>query len=169
VREDAKQQLSEAAQRLHYERERGEANEVRLLRLIDQARSDHTAERSRLDTALKKSQQREADIQEQLTSSRKEQELLRVTLAGADESNRLLKIELEQTRTVQREMEAAHLQTVRQVEYLRGELEVGTRERQALELALRYCHQALQACQQPPSPPPEEKPSLENDGNKPGL
>ena len=169
MREDAKQQLSEAAQRLCYERERGEANEVRLLRIIDQARSDHATERSRLDAALKKSQQREAYMQEQLTSCRKEHELLRATLAGADESNRLLKIELEQAQKVQREMEAAHLQTVRQVEYLQGELEVGTRERQALELALRYCHQVLQACQQLPSPPPEEKPSLGNDGNKPGL
>lgn len=54
MREDAKQQLSEAAQRLCYERERGEANEVRLLRIIDQARSDHATERSPVGCGFEK-------------------------------------------------------------------------------------------------------------------
>jgi chromosome segregation ATPase len=169
VREDAKQQLDEAAQRLNYERERGEANEVRLLRLIDQARSDHAAERSRLDAAWKKSQQREADIQEQLALSHQEHERLSSALIGTTESKRLLEIELERLRQEKQEMETLHLQATRQAEYLRGDVEAHNRERQALELALQYCREALQAYRQPPSPPSAEKPLSETDGNKPEL
>jgi len=152
AREDAKQQLGEADQRLRQERERGEANEVRLLRLIEQARSDHVAERSRLEDSLQASRLREAELQEQLTAVRQEHELLRSTLAGAAESKRLLKFELERARQAQQEMETFYLQAVRQAEYLRGELEANARGCQTLELALQYCRQALQACQYPSSP-----------------
>ena len=155
AREDAKQQLGEAEQRLCHERERGEVNEVRLLRIIEQMRSDHTAERLRLEAALQASHQREAGLQEQVTTASQEYNLLRSTLAGTAESKRLLKLELERVRQAQQEMETLHLQAARQAEYLRGELEANTRGRQALELALQYCRQALQACQHPPSPASE--------------
>jgi len=168
AREDAKQQLAEAEQRLRHECERSEANEVRLLRLIEQTRSDHTAERLRLEAASQASHQREATLQEQLTGIRQEHELLRSTLAGTAESKRLLKLELEHVRQGQRELETLHLQAVRQAEYLRGELETGNRERQSLEQALQFCRQALEIFRCPPSPVLEQA-TVINSGNKPEL
>ncbi|MFO1434218.1 MAG: DNA-binding protein [Candidatus Competibacteraceae bacterium] len=158
ARKDAKQQLAADEERLRHERERGEANEVRLLRLIEQTRSDHTAERSRLEAALQDSRQREAILQERLALSRQEHERLGSTLVGTTESKRLLEIELERLRQEKQEMETLHLQATRQAEYLRGEVEASNRERQALELALKYCQQALHACQHLPSPASEFTP-----------
>jgi len=100
-------------------------------------------------------------LQEQLTAVRQEHELVRSTLAGAAESKRLLKFELERARQAQQEIETLHLQAVRQAEYLRGELEANARGSQTLELALQYCRQALQACQYPPSPASEPVATVE--------
>jgi chromosome segregation ATPase len=143
-REDAEQRLAEAEQRLTYERERGEANETRLLRIIDQNRTEQAAERQTFTTALNASQQRETRLQEQLEMLRKEHAATCSTLAGAGERNRLLEAELERARTALQELESRYVAMLHETESLRVELKTMTSRNQVLEQALQNCRQELQ-------------------------
>jgi chromosome segregation ATPase len=158
TREDTEQRLAEAEQQLNHERERGEANETRLLRIMDQNRTEQAAERQTFSTTLKASQQREARWQEQLEALRKEHTVTCSTLAGTTERNRLLETELERLRDAQQEQENRYLAALRQTESLQTELKTLNRERQGLQQELNTYRQKLQAgktqnAAEQPSPP----------------
>ncbi len=140
---EAKVQLTEAEQRLIYEKERSEANETRLLRIIDQNRTDHAAERHTLSAALDAARQRELHVQQQWEVVQQEHTLIRSTLAGVEERNRLLEAELVQIRSVQQEQETRYLESLREQESLRSELRIHQRERKLLQEEIEVYRQAL--------------------------
>ncbi len=78
---EAAQQRLEAEARLRYERERGEANEARLLNLLDQTRTDAAAARQLFSQERTAWQQRDHELRQQLETVQKECAATRLALA----------------------------------------------------------------------------------------
>ena len=127
------QQLAEARQRFEVERQRGEANEVRLLGMLDQIRTEQAAERQAFTMERQDWKSRETTWQEQREAQHHENAELRATLAAAGERQNALTAELQQSRLMLQDAEIRFLETVRTAEVLRGELNAAQAERQRLQ------------------------------------
>ena len=120
LRRDHEHQRTEAEQRLAAEQARGEANETRLMRLLDQLRTEHAAERQVFTADRQDWRQRETALQTQLTAHQREtHEALRAQ-AIAEDRQQALRTELERARTAQQASEERYRQAVHEQETLRA-------------------------------------------------
>lgn len=142
---EAKEQQAVVEQRLAQEKERNEVTETRLLRIIDQNRMDHAAERQTLNAALEAAQQRELQGQQYKEALQQEHTLVRSALTGAEERNRLLETQLAQAKAGLQEQERRYLESLSAVEALRSELAIQQRERQLLQEEIETYRQTLLA------------------------
>lgn len=143
VRKAAEKQATEAEQRLQYERERGEVNEVRLMRIIDQMRTEHIKTAKIYESDRETWQQREAQLHEQLIELRGEVARLQQENALFEGKSKQLEADLSYTRTTLQELETYHRKTIRLVGVLRDKLKTTTTENSALAEELGNFRRAL--------------------------
>ncbi|MDG4551274.1 MAG: DNA-binding protein [Candidatus Contendobacter sp.] len=149
-RSDADRQLAEAQRQLEFERQRSEAGEARLLAMLDQIRLEQKTDRKAFATERQDWKNQEIHWREQSETARRENAELRANLTAAAERQNALNAELGQVRPRLQDMEARHLETVREAEGLRGELKAVQEDRNRLRRQL----DALSA----PSPDPIQVP-----------
>ncbi len=131
-REDVERRISEAEQRLRQERERGEANETRLMSILDQNRTEHLQERQTFSKERDIWKKRETVLLSQLEVLQEELGNTRSKTASAEEQVRQLECQLNETRTTLKELESRYLESVRLEENLRGDLKATIKEHQVL-------------------------------------
>ena len=136
TRTDMAHQLAEARQRFEVERQRSEASEARLLALLDQVRTEQTAERQVFVTERQDWKKQEAAWREQREIQHRELVELRTTLAAAEEREQALVREIQQLRPMLQRAETRGLDAVREAEALRGELKATLADRQRLQQQL---------------------------------
>lgn len=136
LRSDTDRQLAEAQRRFEAERQRGEASEARLMAMLDQIRAEQKAERQAFVTERQDWNHQETRWRTERETQQRENAELRANLAAAGEHRNLLTAELEQIRLKLQNMEARHLETVRETEGLRGELKAVQEERVRLRQQL---------------------------------
>ena len=132
TREDLQRQQAETRQRLEIERQRAEANEVRLTAILDQSRAEWVAERHAFASERNDWKNREITWLERLEQLDRENVSAREALAVAGERQRALTVGLQQTRVDLQESEARHIEALRASENLRGELTAALENRQRL-------------------------------------
>jgi len=132
TREDLQRQQAETRQRLEIERQRAEANEVRLTAILDQSRAEWVAERHAFASERNDWKNREITWLERLEQLDRENVSAREALAVANERQRALTVGLQQTRVDLQESEARHIEALRASENLRGELTAALENRQRL-------------------------------------
>ncbi len=139
LRRDMEQQRLEAQARFTTERQRGEANETRLMQQLDRTRQEQLAERQTFMAERQDWKNRENAAQEQREALRQENIKLQTTLATAEGHQNALVNEIKQLRTSIQQAETRHLDAVRDAEALRGELKAALADRERLqqELAIR--------------------------------
>jgi chromosome segregation ATPase len=132
LRSDTDRQLAEAQHRFEAERQRGEASEARLMAMLDQLRAEQKAERQAFTAERQDWNHRETLWREQREVQQRENTELRASLSAATERQNATAAELEQIGLRLRNMEARHLETVREAEGVRGELKAVQEERERL-------------------------------------
>jgi len=133
LRRDHEHQRTEAEQRLAAEQARGEANETRLMRLLDQLRTEHAAERQVFTADRQDWRQRETIWQTQLTAHQREaHEALRAQ-AIAEDRQQALRAELERARAAQQASEERYRQAVHEQQTLRAAFDTAQQQCQALQ------------------------------------
>lgn len=155
LRTDMAQQRREAQARLAEERQRGEANEARLMQQMDRNRQEQLAERQTFMAERQDWKNREHAAQEQRAALRQENVKLQTTLATAEGHRNALMSEIEQLRAMLQQMETRHLDAVRDAEVLRGELKAALADRERLQQ-----EQVLQA-----APLPAQTPIIKSNGH----
>lgn len=133
LRMDMEQQRQEAQARFTAERQRGEANEARLMQQMDRTRQEQLAERQTFAAERQDWKNRENVAQEQREALRQENVKLQTTLAAVEGHRNALISEIEQLRTTIQQVEIRHLDAVRDAEVLRGELKAALVERERLQ------------------------------------
>ena len=149
LREDAQNLRQEGERRVQHERQRAEASEIRLLRIIDQLRGEHAIERDALQNALARSQVRTTELEQQY---RKSQEMLsanQAAYAAADARCAQLDAELSRTRSAQQQLEERFLRSTRLAETLRNKLKMAHARHQVLAKELDNRKQAELSNQNP--------------------
>ncbi|HRF42900.1 MAG TPA: DNA-binding protein [Candidatus Competibacteraceae bacterium] len=126
LRTDLDQQRLEAEQRLEYERQRGEANESRLMQLLDRERAERTAEQQMFATEHQKHRHQESTLRHQLEDSQREGTLLQRNLAAIQER-------LEQSTTLLEQRNTQIQETERALGIMQVRLETEINLRQRLE------------------------------------
>lgn len=129
---DKEQQLAQAQQRFDDERERGEANEARLMQLLDRDRADRAAERQAFATEREDWKNHEKAWQARLDRQQGENANLRTALAVAEERQRGLDAENQQLRTALQTTEHQYIDALRVAEILRSECKVALDEQYRL-------------------------------------
>ncbi|QQS55299.1 MAG: DNA-binding protein [Candidatus Competibacteraceae bacterium] len=139
LRADMTSQQTQAQQRIDDERQRAEANETRLMHLLDQDRAEHTAERQAFATERQEWKNREAGWRVQLETQRRENIETRAALAIAEERLRVRDTELRQARAALVTAEGRYGDMARATDALRNELRAAldaqNRLRQSFEMS----------------------------------
>lgn len=135
-RADAERQEAEARRQLEAERQRGEANEIRLTRILEQSRSEWAAERQAFATERLDWKNRETAWQVRAETQEREHTSIREALAVANERQHSLSTELQQLKTGLQEGEARYLEALRTAENLRGELKAALESQKNLRQQL---------------------------------
>lgn len=146
----AAQAAEEADARLNYERERGEANEARLMGILDQIRTEHGRQQRELLGERQAWQQRENALHQQLESLRQTGNALQNSNAVLAAQSQRLGEELADVCGKLAQVETAQLKRARLTESLRKELSASVLENRALSKALGNCRRIL--AKQPISP-----------------
>ncbi|MFZ1640862.1 MAG: DNA-binding protein [Candidatus Contendobacter sp.] len=139
TRADKAEQLAEARQRFEVERQRGEANETRLLEMLDQIHIEQSVERQAFATERQDWKNRETVWQEQREIQHRENAELRATMATLEERQRTLVNEINKLHPILQLTETRYLDAVREAEALRGELKAALADRQRLQHQLEVC------------------------------
>ncbi len=139
TRADKAEQLAEARQRFEVERQRGEANETRLLEMLDQIHIEQSVERQAFATERQDWKNRETVWQEQREVQHRENAELRATMATLEERQRTLVNEINKLHPILQLTETRYLDAVREAEALRGELKAALADRQRLQHQLEVC------------------------------
>lgn len=126
LRTDFDQQRLDAEQRLEYERQRGEANESRLMQLLDRERAERTIEQQMFATEHQKHRHQESTLIHQLEDSQREGTLLQRNLAAIQER-------LEQSTTLLEQRNTQIQETERALGIMQVRLETEINLRQRLE------------------------------------
>lgn len=126
TRTDKEQELAQAQQRLNDERQRNQANEARLTQLLNHEQTERAADRDNWKN------------QEQLWQTRwdaqqREQTKTQIALAAAEERQRNLSSDLQQTRLSLQDTEHRYLAALLTTETLRGELKAALSEQQRMQ------------------------------------
>lgn len=135
-RADAERQEAEARRQIEAERQRGEANEIRLTRILEQSRSEWATERQAFATERLDWKNRETAWQARTETQERENVSIREALAVANERQHGLSVELQQLKTGLQESEARHLEALRAAENLRGELKAALESQKNLQQQL---------------------------------
>ncbi|MBK8898486.1 MAG: DNA-binding protein [Candidatus Competibacteraceae bacterium] len=122
TRTDLEHQRHQAQQDLETEQRRNEASESRWLGLIDQLRAEQNTERERFASERQEWTRLESAWRAQQENQRAETAELKADLATAQERQTHLAAELQKLQTLRESSEIQHLETVRELEALRGEL-----------------------------------------------
>jgi chromosome segregation ATPase len=140
---DREQQAAQAQQRFNDERQRGEANEARLMQLLDNDRTDHAAERQ-LFAHERNDWKNHAEVwQARLDAQQRDNTDAHAALATAEERQRGLDAEIRQLRAALQAVEDKYLDALLAAENLRGELKVALEEPQHLRELLEQERQAV--------------------------
>lgn len=133
---DREQQLAQAQQRFNDERQRGEANEARLMQLLDRNRADHAAERQIFANEREDWKNHAKAWQARLDAQQRENAGAHAALATAEERQRGLDAEIRQLLTSLQVIENKYLDALLATETLRGEIKVALDEQQRLRQLL---------------------------------
>lgn len=150
TRVDSEQQLAQAQQRFDDERQRGEANEARLMQLLDRDRIDHAAERQIFANERDDWKNQAKAWQARLEAQQRENIDTHAALATAEERRRGLDAETRQLRAALQAVENKHLDALLAAETLRGELKAALDDQQRLRQLLEHERQAI--AERPVSP-----------------
>jgi len=132
TREEARQQLAKAEQQLQIERERGEASETRLLQLIDQIRTEKTAEQRAHIKERTTWKTQEAAMKTQWEALQKELSIAQANLISAWDRVQFHQSELTQIRADLTKQQRQHVEAHCLVDSLRSELQSVMREKEKL-------------------------------------
>ena len=119
---DMADQQMQAQRRIEDERQRAEANEARLMKLLDQNHAEHATERQAIATERQEWKNREANWHIQLETQRREHTEIRTTLATVEERLRVREIELQQSRATLAAVETRYGDMAKATDALRNEL-----------------------------------------------
>lgn len=135
LRNDLDQQRLEAEQRLEYERQRGEANEARLMQLLDRERAERVAEQQAFATERQNRLHQESTLMHQLESIQRERGELQRHLASAQERLEQTTATLETLNATleQREQQVRETGHALEIMQVRLETEVDLRQRMEQE------------------------------------
>ncbi|HRY16353.1 MAG TPA: DNA-binding protein [Candidatus Competibacteraceae bacterium] len=133
LRNDLDQQRQEAEQRLEYERQRGEANEARIMQLLDRERVERTAEQQAFTMERQNRLQHEATLMRQLESIQRERSELQHHLTNAQERLEQSTAALETLNVTLGQCEEQVQETGHALEIMRVRLETEVDLRQRLE------------------------------------
>ena len=122
LRVDMSHQQTQAQQRIDDERQRAEANETRLMHLLDQDRAEQAVERQTFATERQEWKNREAGWRMQQEAQRRENIETRTALATAEERLRVRDTELRQARAALATAENRYGDMARATDALRNEL-----------------------------------------------
>lgn len=122
LRVDMSHQQTQAQQRIDDERQRAEANETRLMHLLDQDRAEQAVERQTFAAERQEWKNREAGWRMQQEAQRRENIEIRAALATAEERLRVRDTELRQVRAALATAENRYGDMARATDALRGEL-----------------------------------------------
>ncbi len=138
LRADMSHQQTQAQQRIDDERQRAEANETRLMHLLDQDRAEQAVERQTFAAERQEWKNREAGWRMQQEAQRRENIEIRAALATAEERLRVRDTELRQVRAALATAENRYGDMARATDALRGELRAAldaqNRLRQSFEM-----------------------------------
>ncbi|MBK8754107.1 MAG: DNA-binding protein [Candidatus Competibacteraceae bacterium] len=151
TRADSEQQLAQAQHRFNDERQRGEANEARLMQLLDRDRTDHAAERQVFANERDDWKNQAKIWQARLDAQQRENTDAHTALATAEERQRGLDGEIRQLRVAFQAVENKHLDLLLAAEVLRGELKAALDEQQHLRQRLEHQRQVAAERQIPPN------------------
>jgi len=122
LRVDMSHQQTQAQQRIDDERQRAEANETRLMHLLDQDRAEQAVERQTFAAERQEWKNREAGWRMQQEAQRRENIETRTALATAEERLRVRDTELRQARAALATAENRYGDMARATDALRNEL-----------------------------------------------
>ena len=122
LRADMSNQQVQAQQRIDDERQRAEANETRLMHLLEQDRAEQAVERQTFAAERQEWKNREAGWRMQQEAQRRENIETRTALATAEERLRVRDTELRQVRAALATAESRYGDMARATDALRGEL-----------------------------------------------
>jgi len=122
LRADMSNQQVQAQQRIDDERQRAEANETRLMHLLDQDRAEQAVERQTFAAERQEWKSREAGWRMQQEAQRRENIETRAALATAEERLRVRDTELRQVRAALATAESRYGDMARATDALRNEL-----------------------------------------------
>ena len=122
LRADMSHQQTQAQQRIDDERQRAEANETRLMHLLDQDRAEQAVERQTFAAERQEWKNREAGWRMQQEAQRRENIETRAALATAEERLRVRDTELRQVRAALATAENRYGDMARATDALRNEL-----------------------------------------------
>ena len=122
LRADMSNQQVQAQQRIDDERQRAEANETRLMHLLDQDRAEQAVERQTFAAERQEWKNREAGWRMQQEAQRRENIETRAALATAEERLRVRDTELRQVRAALATAENRYSDMARATDALRNEL-----------------------------------------------
>lgn len=138
LRADMSNQQVQAQQRIDDERQRAEANEIRLMHLLDQDRAEQAVERQTFAVERQEWKNREAGWRMQQETQRRENIETRAALATAEERLRVRDTELRQARAALATAENRYGDMARATDALRNELRAAldaqNRLRQSFEM-----------------------------------
>jgi chromosome segregation ATPase len=138
LRADMSNQQTQAQQRIDDERQRAEANETRLMHLLDQDRAEQAVERQTFAAERQEWKNREAGWRMQQEAQRRENIETRAALATAEERLRVRDTELRQVRAALATAENRYGDMARATDALRNELRAAldaqNRLRQSFEM-----------------------------------
>ncbi|MEZ5578750.1 MAG: DNA-binding protein [Candidatus Competibacteraceae bacterium] len=138
LRVDMSHQQTQAQQRIDDERQRAEANETRLMHLLDQDRAEQAVERQTFAAERQEWKNREAGWRMQQEAQRRENIETRAALATAEERLRVRDTELRQVRAALATAENRYGDMARATDALRNELRAAldaqNRLRQSFEM-----------------------------------
>jgi hypothetical protein len=145
VKENAESRLAEAQQQLHYERQRNETNEARLMKINEQNRTEYDAEKQTFMAAKQAWEVNEISLKEHQRTLQDELAVAHSKVNTAEENVNLLRSELHQAQLALKEWQVQHLTTVRTVELLRDELRTANDKYQELQRELKKRRAKLRA------------------------
>ena len=154
VQQDAARRMAQAHKELDYERARGEANESRLMAIIDQLRTEHRRQLQNHEKEQSASKLTESRLQENLRTLTEQE-------AGARARNtalqhQLAQVQIELTKADRELRDAASRRVIksRMVEALRTRLKVAARENGKLRARLERLQAESSSAARTPDPEP---------------
>ena len=128
--------IAEAEQRLTFERERGEANEARLMHLLDQEKTEHNRAKTRFAQEHQSWEEQKIAFRQKISAAENRIAALESTNTDAEQTNHRLRAQLQQEEIASKAGHGRYLKTARLVDELRTRLKAANTDRRRLERLL---------------------------------